>query len=66
MRVPVRTLALTLRQLEYALLLPFVFCATWLEAAPPRRREALARGAVSCAMMVAGLAGVHIIRTSFA
>jgi hypothetical protein len=65
MRVSVRTLALTLRQVEYTLLLPFVFCATWLEAAPPHTRETLARSAFSLAMMVAGLTGVTIIRSLF-
>jgi hypothetical protein len=65
MKRSARALILTLRQLEYTLLLPFVFCITWLEAAPAHTREASARAVISLAMMVAGLSGVNIIRSLY-
>jgi hypothetical protein len=62
---PFHAVVAALRRLEYLVLLPFVFCATWVEASPPETRDAVLRGIGSAAMMVAGLSGVTIIRAFY-
>lgn len=62
---PIRAVALTLRQAEYCLLLPFVFLATLVEALSEETRHQLGVATVSVAMMIAALSGVSMIKALY-